>query len=48
VHTDRIEIKRIAQCMGELQMWDILISWKPVKQPNRKSERPHRQRGNQT
>jgi len=42
-----MEIKRKAQCRGDLQMWEILISWKLVKRLNRRSERTHRQHGNQ-
>jgi len=47
-HTDGMEIKRKAQWRGDLQMWEILISWKLVNWLNRRSERTHRQHGNQT
>jgi len=43
-----MEIKRKAQCTGELQMWEILISWKLVNWLNRRSERTQRQHGIQT
>jgi len=47
-HTDSVEIKRKAQCRGDLQLWEILIPWKLVNRLNRRSERTHRQHGNQT
>jgi len=43
-----MEIERKAQCRGDLQVWEILKSWKLVNWLNRRSERTHRQHGNQT
>jgi len=47
-HTDSMEIKRKAQCRGDLQMWEILISWELVNWLNRRRQRIHRQHWNQT
>jgi len=43
-----MEIKRKTQCRGDLQMWEILISWKLDKWLNRRSESTHSRHGNQT
>jgi len=43
-----MEIKRKAQCRGDLQMWQILISWKLVNWLNRRRDRTPRQHENQT
>jgi len=33
------------RCSGDLQMYEILISWKSVNWLSRRSERTHRQHG---